>query len=301
MAKNLQVFTQRQETFRQDLIELVGKLFDTFSLGVVSLDALMSLFFDMYGHVDAGLRELVRNRLAILFKPHLISTVQGKNLSRQERDMAEAGGAGYLGGDEVVRDRLEKQIKTDELLSKTVEKYKPRFSRGSQQDRDRDKRSEGYQDSEKQKGIFCFFVDFPFLLNLCSQVVMLTGLGPLTKGMIGLVAPPPPTSSTSTTVGERTVEGVGTTTLAAALGATITTLVVVVESKEARGRARPRTGRRATTTIERKVSLISRRLILLKVHGMAHFFTRHFFCCSPPWVLLFPISLGYTLCPLGGV
>ena len=170
VAKNLQGFTQRQETFRQELIGHVGKLFDTFSLGVVSLDALMSLFFDMYGHVDAGMRELVRNKLATLFKPHLIGSVQGKNISRQERDTAEAGGWGYLGGDEVVRDRLEKQIKTDDLLNKAVDKFKPRFSRGGQQDRDRDKRGEGYQDSEKQKGIFCIF-----FCRLSSSVDLFSG------------------------------------------------------------------------------------------------------------------------------
>ena len=68
IAKNVLELQKQFETFKLDLTKNVGEMFDIFGNGVVTLDGMMTLYFDMYGHLDGTLRELVRNKMASLFK-----------------------------------------------------------------------------------------------------------------------------------------------------------------------------------------------------------------------------------------
>ena len=136
-------------------------MFDVMASSIVNVDAMMRLYFDMYGHVDAEFRELIRNRLAMLFKPHLQAGVQGKDLTRAEREEAE-GGVGFFGGDEVVKSRLEKQLKSDELLTKTVAKpssyqKSKKGNHGSNVRPGTSGSSYGHRNTEKQKGLVIIF------------------------------------------------------------------------------------------------------------------------------------------------
>ena len=160
----------RLDTFREELIGHIGQLFDAFSSGVVSIDAMMALYFDMFGHVDAGLRKLVRNKLATLFKPHLASSVLGKDLPKGERDVNRDG---YLGGNQTIRSRLENQQKSDAVIEKSVIDPKPKY-------RPKSKAATSFKDGEmarQNQGLFSHlfslivFTPFP-LRRIILQVLL---------------------------------------------------------------------------------------------------------------------------------
>ena len=79
---------------------------------------------DLYGHVDASIRELLRSKMANLFKSEFRPEVLGKNKSSSSRKKEKP--LGLLGGEEKVRSVLGEATKQDELLKKTlVPKTKP--------------------------------------------------------------------------------------------------------------------------------------------------------------------------------
>ena len=53
---------------------------------VFRINALMNFYFDLFGHVDGVLGELILSKLSALFKATLGDAVQGKDEPREKRD-----------------------------------------------------------------------------------------------------------------------------------------------------------------------------------------------------------------------
>ena len=126
---------QALEAFRNRVVQDVAALYDIMAAGIVGIDSMLGFYFELYGHCDGNLHDLVRSKMASLFQGHFKDGVQGLDRSRSERDAAEDGKVGLLGGEEVVRHRLESVSKTDELLRKAMVKEKARDNRGARQER----------------------------------------------------------------------------------------------------------------------------------------------------------------------
>ena len=73
---------QALEGYRQKLVMDVGKLYDKMAGSIVNIDALLAFYFELFGHCDGSLRDLVRSKLAMLFKGPYKEGVQGLDMSR---------------------------------------------------------------------------------------------------------------------------------------------------------------------------------------------------------------------------
>ena len=140
------------------MMEKVGRLYDIMANGIVEVDSLLKFFFDLYGHVDAGFRELIRGKLSSLFNAQARSSLLGKDLSRAEKEQLDKG-SHYFGGDQAVRDRFE-SLKKEEIINR----YVNRRARGSGSGSSRSRNN-----NDKSKGSLCLilsgFVYFLFLFR----------------------------------------------------------------------------------------------------------------------------------------
>ena len=92
------------------------------------IDDGFSFYVDLYGHVDASIRELLRSKMANLFKSEFRPDVLGKHKTSSS-SRAKEKPLGLLGGEDKVRGILGEATKQDELLKKTLvpkSKYKPK-------------------------------------------------------------------------------------------------------------------------------------------------------------------------------
>ena len=79
----------------------------------------MNFYFDLYGHVDGALRELIRSKLSTLFKATLRDTGQGKDEPGEERD---ADQRCVMGGDEKLVARIVSSKKPKQIMPPAVNK-----------------------------------------------------------------------------------------------------------------------------------------------------------------------------------
>ena len=82
IMNNVGVNTQALEGHRQAMVSNVGKLYDVMSRGIVTIDSHLNFYFQMYGHLDGTLRDLIRSKLATLFNPRVRDEAKGAELSR---------------------------------------------------------------------------------------------------------------------------------------------------------------------------------------------------------------------------
>ena len=127
IRKNQLVNTQALEGYRRDMIDKVAKLYDNMAAGIVGVDAMINFYFELYGHCDGSLRDLVRSKLSNLFVPAIRNEARGTGLTRSERDVLEESSTGLFGGDSSLRDRVDAATKSDDLVKKVM--IKPRDDR----------------------------------------------------------------------------------------------------------------------------------------------------------------------------
>ena len=168
IRKNQLVNSQALEAYKANLEEKVGGLYDQMAGSIVGIDAMVSFYLELYAHCDGSLRDLVRYKLAGLFRPRLRDSAQGNDLSRLdyfifwftyasfsrvEKEALEGGSKGLLGGEEVIRARLDAATKTDDLLKKSL--IKPREIRPGR------KNNEGRTSHVvKDKGLYSYILKY---------------------------------------------------------------------------------------------------------------------------------------------
>ena len=104
--------------YRKQVSSIFMGLFDSLSARLNAADDYAALYCDMYGHVDACYRDLIRDKLANCFKTSLRPDILGKNLSSEQKESLKTDG--LLGGQEHVRSALTEATKRDDLLKKSL-------------------------------------------------------------------------------------------------------------------------------------------------------------------------------------
>ena len=61
-------------------------LYDKFSSSLNASDDLLIFYFDLLSHIDATLRELIRDKVASLFKKDIKSDVLSQSSSKKNKD-----------------------------------------------------------------------------------------------------------------------------------------------------------------------------------------------------------------------
>ena len=82
IRKNVLVNSQALDGYRLKVVDDVAKLYDNMSAGVVSIDAMLGFYFELYGHCDSSIRDLIRSKMASLFRNNLKDAVQGLDIPR---------------------------------------------------------------------------------------------------------------------------------------------------------------------------------------------------------------------------
>ena len=117
--------SQEAETDLRNLLEVYrdrvsGKLVDLYEMFSKSLNAsddLLIFYFDLLSHIDATLRELIRDKVASLFKKDIKSEVLSQSSSKKNK---EENNVGYFGGDKKMKLVLSDATKKSTILDKAV-------------------------------------------------------------------------------------------------------------------------------------------------------------------------------------
>jgi len=105
-------------------------LFDSTASAANKLDDYLGFYCDLYGHVDASFRELMRAKMATLFRSDVRREVLGGHHGQTSKEMDQ----GLFGGEDRVRSVLGEATKKDDLLKKTIvqpQKYPNKKGGGS--------------------------------------------------------------------------------------------------------------------------------------------------------------------------
>ena len=66
--------------YRDQVVTLIQNMFETFSQKLNDMNDFLAFYCDLYGHVDASFRDLIRDKLANCFKSELRPELLGRNL-----------------------------------------------------------------------------------------------------------------------------------------------------------------------------------------------------------------------------
>ena len=137
IERNWVVVEDEIKDYRQSMLEHYFLLFKMAAETANVIDDGFSFYVDLYGHVDASIRELLRSKMANLFKSEFRPGVLGKHKTSSS-SRAKEKPLGLLGGEDKVRIILGEATKQDELLKKTlVPKSKPKPKAGGSSTRKR--------------------------------------------------------------------------------------------------------------------------------------------------------------------
>ena len=117
------------DAYRDDMTKQYMQLFNAVGRSLNDIDDLLIFYTDVYSHVDASFRDLLRDRMASIFKSHVKTEILDKSKPMKLKNKPTA----LFGGDADIRNNIKAATKEDAYMSKAVEKkaYKPRNSGGS--------------------------------------------------------------------------------------------------------------------------------------------------------------------------
>ena len=105
------------EDHRSRTVGTFMDLYDKFSSSLNASDDLLIFYFDLLSHIDATLRELIRDKVASLFKKDIKSEILSQSSSKKNKD---ANQIGYFGGDKKLKSVLSDATKKSTILDKAV-------------------------------------------------------------------------------------------------------------------------------------------------------------------------------------
>ena len=82
--------------YRESVLDQFTELFDLVSKKINEVDDFLAFYCDLYGHVDACTRDILRSKLASCFKMEFREEVLGRNLSHDQKTSQK--NTGLLGG-----------------------------------------------------------------------------------------------------------------------------------------------------------------------------------------------------------
>ena len=139
-ARHGYVATQElQEMFtnyREDIIEKFTYLYNSVSDAYTNIDDYMIFYLDLYSHCDAAFRDLLRERMATIFKAPIKAEILKKSSSKKLKDKPK----GLYGGEDGIRSNLKSATKKESYLNKALVKRTYIKDRSSREDRSPDSR-----------------------------------------------------------------------------------------------------------------------------------------------------------------
>ena len=134
-ARHGYVATQElQEMFvnyREDIINKFTYLYTSVSDAFTNIDDYMIFYLDLYSHCDAAFRELLRERLATIFKAPIKAEILKKSSAKKLKDKPK----GLYGGEDGIRSNLKNATKKESYINKAVVKRTYNKDRSSREDR----------------------------------------------------------------------------------------------------------------------------------------------------------------------
>ena len=106
------------EKYRKEFVEKFMDLYKSQATALTGYDDYLMFYRNIYSHVDALLKDLLRDKAASLFKPDVKSEILAKS-STLTKDANKAQ-CGLFGGDVKIRSALTKATKNDLVLKKAV-------------------------------------------------------------------------------------------------------------------------------------------------------------------------------------
>jgi hypothetical protein len=157
IKRNWVVLGDELSDYRKSCVDHFVKLFSSAAETANMIDDGFAFYTDMYGHVDASIRELLRSKMANLFKSDYRPDVLGKHKAVASSSRGKEKPLGLLGGEDKVRSVLGEATKQDELLRKTImpktsRRGKPGSSRKKSRSRSRSPAGSRYKNNRGGRG-----------------------------------------------------------------------------------------------------------------------------------------------------
>ena len=127
------------DDYRELVVQGYMALYEESAKVLTEIDDKMIFYLDLYSHVDGSLRDLVRDKLASLFKADVKADLLLHSSSKKLTDKPQ----GLFGGDSKMRSVLNESAKTRSMLSKAVHKRRSDYRGG-------DAASRGSKDYERR-------------------------------------------------------------------------------------------------------------------------------------------------------
>ena len=117
--------------YREDIVKKFTYLYTSVSDAFTHIDDYMIFYLDLYSHCDAAFRELLRERLATIFKAPIKAEILKKSSAKKLKDKPK----GLYGGEDGIRSNLKNATKKESYINKAVVKRTYNKDRSSREDR----------------------------------------------------------------------------------------------------------------------------------------------------------------------
>ena len=150
--------------YREDIIKKFTYLYTSVSDAFTNIDDYMIFYIDLYSHCDAAFRDLLRERIATIFKAPIKAEILKKSSAKKLKDKPK----GLYGGEDGIRSNLKSATKKESYVNKAVVKrtynkdrrYREdrspdsRFSKKSQRSRSRSPARDKSDNRDKKHGFY---------------------------------------------------------------------------------------------------------------------------------------------------
>ena len=122
------------DNYRADIVNKFTYLYSSASDAFTNIDDYMIFYIDLYSHCDATFRDLLRERMATIFKAPIKAEILKKSSTKKLKDKPK----GLYGGEDGFRSNLKNATKKESYINKALVKKTYTKGRSSKEDRSPD-------------------------------------------------------------------------------------------------------------------------------------------------------------------
>ena len=122
------------DNYRADIVNKFTYLYSSASDAFTNIDDYMIFYIDLYSHCDATFRDLLRERMATIFKAPIKAEILKKSSTKKLKDKPK----GLYGGEDGFRSNLKNATKKESYVNKALVKKTYTKGRSSREDRSPD-------------------------------------------------------------------------------------------------------------------------------------------------------------------
>ena len=155
-----EILEEMFDNYREDVVKTFMTLFRTQASALTSYDDKLIFYRSIYSHVDACLKDLMRDKMASFFKPEIKSEILSKSSSAVKDSSRNS--SGLFGGNSKIRAALTKATKDDVVLQKAARYGRKRknssfirdrsWTRSRSRSRSRERPSSSYSRGSRKSG-----------------------------------------------------------------------------------------------------------------------------------------------------